>query len=173
MRLQGIQQLVAAMERQLAPVYLLSGDEPLQLGEAADQVRSSARLAGSSSRIVMEAGTRCDWNQLAQEANSMSLFAEQKIIDLRIPSGKPGREGSAALSAYCERAPEDTLLLITLPKLDKSQLGSKWFRALERIGASLQLWPIERQRLPGWICLLYTSPSPRDQREHLVCRILI
>ena len=151
MRLQGTQQLAAALQRQLAPVYLLSGDEPLQLGEAADRVRSAARQTGYSSRIVMEAGPRFDWNQLAQEANSMSLFAEQKIIDLRIPSGKPGREGSASLSAYCERIPDDTLLLVTLPKLDKGQLGSKWFKALDKIGVTMQVWPVDRQRLPAWI----------------------
>jgi DNA polymerase-3 subunit delta len=150
MRLQA-QQLVARLEQQLAPVYLLSGDEPLQLGEAADSVRSAAKRAGYSSRRIMEAGARFDWNQLTQEANSMSLFAEQKIIDLRIPSGKPGRDGSASLSAYCERIPDDTLLLLTLPKLDKSQLNSKWFKALDKVGFTIQIWPVERQRLPAWI----------------------
>jgi len=99
----------------------------------------------------MEAGARFDWNQLDQEANSMSLFAEQKIIDLRIPSGKPGRDGSASLSTYCERIPDDTLLLVTLPKLDKSQLGSKWFKALDKNGITMQVWPVDRQRLPAWI----------------------
>lgn len=81
----------------------------------------------------------------------MSLFAEQKIIDLRIPSGKLGREGSASLSAYCERIPDATLLLITLPKLDKGQLNSKWFKALDKAGITMQVWPIDRQQLPAWI----------------------
>jgi len=150
MRVQA-QQLTAKLQQNLAPVYLLSGDEPLQLGEAADSVRSTARQAGYSSRQIMEVGPRFDWNQLAQEANSMSLFAEQKIIDLRIPSGKPGRDGSAALSAYCKRIPDDTLLLITLPRLDKSQLSSKWFKTLDMAGVSVQIWPVDRQRLPAWI----------------------
>lgn len=150
MRIQA-QQLAARLEQNIAPVYLLSGDEPLQLGEAADSVRSAARHAGYSSRMIMEAGARFDWNQLTQEANSMSLFAEQRIIDLRIASGKPGRDGSASLSAYCERIPDGTLLLITLPKLDKSQLNSKWFKALDRAGITMQVWPVDRQRLPAWI----------------------
>ncbi len=81
----------------------------------------------------------------------MSLFADQRIIDLRIPSGKPGRDGSASLSAYCERIPDDTLLLITLPKLDKTQLKSKWFKALDQAGITMQVWPVDRQRLPAWI----------------------
>lgn len=150
MRLQA-QQLGVKLGQNLAPVYLLSGDEPLQLGEAADSVRSAAGQAGYSSRQIIEVTPRFDWNQLTQEADSMSLFAEQKIIDLRIPSGKPGRDGSAALSAYCERIPDDTLLLITLPKLDKSQLNSKWFKALDKAGISVQIWPVDRQRLPTWI----------------------
>jgi len=150
MRIQA-QQLAARLEQNIAPVYLLSGDEPLQLGEAADSVRSAARRAGYSSRMIMEAGARFDWNQLTQEANSMSLFAEQRIIDLRIPSGKPGRDGSASLSAYCERIPDDTLLLVTLPKLDKAQLNSKWFKALDKAGITMQVWPVDRQRLPAWI----------------------
>ncbi len=150
MRIQA-QQLAARLEQNIAPVYVLSGDEPLQLGEAADSVRSAARQAGYSSRMIMEAGARFDWNQLTQEANSMSLFAEQRIIDLRIPSGKPGRDGSASLSAYCERIPDDTLLLVTLPKLDKAQLNSKWFKALDKAGITMQVWPVDRQRLPAWI----------------------
>ena len=146
-----LNQLAAKLQQELAAVYVLSGDEPLQLGEAADSVRSAARQAGYSNRVVMEAGPRFDWSQLTQEADSMSLFAERKIIDLRIPSGKPGKVGSASLSTYCERLPEDTLLLITLPKLDKGQLNSKWFKALDKAGITLQIWPIDRQRLPAWI----------------------
>ncbi len=145
------QQLRVRLQQSLAPVYVLSGDEPLQLGEVADSVRTAARKAGYSSRQIMEVAARFDWNLLAQEADSMSLFAEQKIIDLRIPSGKPGRDGSAALVGYCKHIPEDTLLLVTLPKLDKSQLGSKWFKVLDKAGVTVQIWPVDRQRLPAWI----------------------
>ncbi len=135
----------------LAPVYLLSGDEPLQLGEAADAVRAAARAAGYANREVIEAAANFDWNQLAAEANSLSLFAEQKIIDLRLPSGKPGREGGAALAAYCADPPPDTLLLLTLPKLDKAQQNSKWFKAIDQLGVVVQIWPIEAAQLPRWI----------------------
>lgn len=135
----------------LAPAYLVSGDEPLQLGECCDAIRNAAREAGHSTREVIEAGSGFDWQQLAAEASAFSLFAEKKIIDLRIPGGKPGAEGSRALVAYCDNPPPDTLLLLTLPKVDRQQQNSKWFKSLDRLGATIQVWPIEASRLPGWI----------------------
>lgn len=144
-------QLSAHLNKQLAPVYILSGDEPLQLGEAADVIRAAARKADYANREIMEVDSRFDWNQLMQEANSLSLFADKKIIDMRIPGGKPGREGSKAFSEYCARIPEDTLLLITLPKLDKGQANSKWYKALDQSGVSLQIWPIAPAQLANWV----------------------
>lgn len=164
MRIQA-NQLEGRLQQQLAPVYVLSGDEPLQLGEAADRVRTAARGAGYATRQIIDAGAHFDWNELAQEADSMSLFAEQKIIDLRIPTGKPGRTGSAALSTYCERIPDDTLLLITLPKLDHSQLKSKWFKALDKAGITLQTWPVARQQLPAWISQRMQAAGLIPERE--------
>jgi DNA polymerase-3 subunit delta len=145
------EQLEQHLAKGLAPIYLVSGDEPLQSNEACDAIRAAARSAGHDNREIMEAGAGFDWNALAAEANSLSLFAEKKIIDLRIPGGKPGREGGKALTEYCERPPEDTILLITLPKLDRSQQNSKWFKTIEQLGVIVQIWPIEVQRLPQWI----------------------
>lgn len=139
------------LERQLAAAYLVSGDEPLQLGECCDAVRAAARNAGHTTREVLESGSGFDWQQLTAEAAAFSLFAEKKVIDLRIPNGKPGAEGSKALIAYCSDPPPDTLLLATLPKLDRQQQNSKWFKALDALGVIVQVWPIEPQRLPGWI----------------------
>ena len=147
----NLTQLAAQIQKGLAPVYVLSGDEPLQIGEAADSIRQAARASGYSNREIMEANARFDWNSLMQEADSMSLFAEQKIIDLRITNGKPGRNGSTALCDYCANIPQDTLLLVTLPKLDRSQQNSKWYKALDQAGVSLQIWPIDAGRLPAWI----------------------
>lgn len=135
----------------LAPTYLISGDEPLQLGETCDAIRQAARTAGYTVREVFEAGNGFDWRQLAAEASSVSLFAERKIIDLRIPSGKPGTEGSRALSAYCDNPPPDTLLIVSLPKLDRQQTNSKWYKALDSLGVTIQVWPIEAAKLPRWI----------------------
>lgn len=137
--------------RQLAPVYLVSGDEPLQHGECCDAIRRTAREAGHSTREVMEAGSGFDWQQLLAEAATFSLFAEKKIIDLRIPGGKPGAEGSRALNSYCSDPPPDTLLLLSLPKIDRQQQNSRWFKAIDALGVVIQVWPIDHQRLPGWI----------------------
>lgn len=146
-----LDQLDGHLRKGVAPVYLVSGDEPLQVGEAADAIRQAAKGAGYLSREVFEAGARFDWNLLGQEADALSLFADKKIVDLRLPGGKPGREGSAALSAWCDDLPADTLLLLTLPKLDRGQLNSKWVKALDRAGVLLQIWPPDAARLPGWV----------------------
>jgi DNA polymerase-3 subunit delta len=139
------------LARQLAPAYLVSGDEPLQLGECCDAIRAAARSAGHTSREVLEAGSGFDWHQLTAEASAYSLFADRKTIDVRIPGGKPGAEGSKALIAYCTDPPPDTLLLISMPKLDRQQQNSKWFKALDALGVVVQVWPIDTQRLPAWI----------------------
>ena len=139
------------LEKSLAPVYLIAGDEPLQHGEAADAVRAQARQRGFSSREVMEQSPQFNWQDLTLAAASLSLFSEQRIIDLRLPSPKIGAEGARALSAYLERPPEDTLLLISSPKLDRAQLGTKWVKAVDEVGVLVQIWPVEGQRLIPWI----------------------
>src|SRR5215471_9319161 len=98
---------------ELKPVYLLAGEEHLLLLEAADALRARARELGYAERDVLDAEGSFDWNDLAMASASMSLFATRRLIDLRLPSGKPGKEGGAAISEYCERPPPDTVLLIT------------------------------------------------------------
>jgi DNA polymerase-3 subunit delta len=146
-----LEELPGHLRGTLAPCYVVSGDEPLQLGEAADAIRAAARAAGHGTRQIFEAGAQFDWGSLAAEANAMSLFAEQKVIDLRIPSGKPGKEGGAALAEYAAAPPPDTLLLLTMPKLDKQQQGTKWFKAMERLGVVIQVWPVRIDELPRWV----------------------
>ncbi len=145
------EKLSSHLASQLAPAYLLSGDEPLQSGECADAIRAAARAAGHTTREVLEAGNGFAWHRLEAEAAAFSLFAEKKIIDLRIPNGKPGAEGGRAIVAYCSNPPPDTLLLLTLPKIDRQQQNSKWFKAVDKLGAVIQVWPIDAQRLPAWI----------------------
>ena len=143
-------QLAGHCAKTFLPVYLVSGDEPLQVQEAADTLRAAAKQHGFVERQIMEAARGFDWNLLAQEADSLSLFAERKLIDLRM-SPKPGDAGAKALSAYCSRLPEDTALLITCGKLDRSAARSKWVQALEGAGALVQVWPVEVQNLGDWV----------------------
>lgn len=143
--------LTAHLDGRLAPVYLVSGDEPLQAGECCDAIRAAARAAGHTVREVLDAGSGFDWQQLAAEAAAFSLFGERKIIDLRIPGGKPGTDGGKALAAYCANPPSDSLLLITMPRLDRQQQNTKWFKAIDAAGVVVTVWPLDAQQLPGWI----------------------
>lgn len=144
-------QLSEQLRRKLLPCYLVSGEEPLQLGEACDAIRKAAKAAGYTTRTLLEVDTYFKWEALRIEADSLSLFSDKKIIDLRIPSGKPGTEGSKALLAYASRPPADTLLLITLPKLERQQTSAKWLTTLVTLGALVTVWPIEGARLHQWL----------------------
>lgn len=146
-----LEQLPAHLERGLAPVYLIAGDEPLQLGEAADAVRRAARARGCSEREVLHVEAGFDWNRLLADANSLSLFAEQRLIDLRLPSAKPGDSGTAALLRYCERPPADLTLLVTCGKLDGKTQNTRWVKALDAAGVYIPIWPVEPARLPAWV----------------------
>lgn len=146
-------QLARHLQGSLAPVYCISGDEPLLCQEAADAIRAAARAQGFGERQVFHADAGFDWGQLYQAGASLSLFAERRLIELRIGNGKPGDKGAAALLEYLARPPEDTLLLISLPKLDGSTQKTKWAKALiegEQV-QFLQIWPVDAHQLPQWI----------------------
>ena len=145
------EQLATALQKGLAPIYFISGDEPLQLGEVADTVRAAARTEGYDSREILVADDGFLWNELSQSAASSSIFADKKIIDLRLRAATPGIDGSKLLVAYCERLPEDTLLLITAPKLAGASLKARWFQALDKVGCVIQVWPLEGQELMRWL----------------------
>ncbi len=134
----------------LVPVYLISGDEPLLVQEAADAIRAAARSQNYTEREVLDADTAFNWGALRGASQSMSLFSDKKILDLRI-AGKAGREGSLAICEYCDSASDDTLLLITCGRLDRASLGTKWVKSVEKRGALIQIWPVERQQLPNWL----------------------
>jgi DNA polymerase-3 subunit delta len=135
----------------LLPMYLVSGEEPFQLGQVCDAIRQRAHDAGYTNRTVMQVDRSFDWQTLTAAAQTLSLFAEKQLIELRLPSGKPGDAGSKALVAYCDNPPVDTCLLIIAGKLDKPQQTTKWFKALDRIGAVIQVWPVDAAQLPQWI----------------------
>lgn len=135
----------------LAPLYVIHGDAMLLAIEAADAIRLTARTAGYSEREVFIAERYFDWAQLRNSAQSMSLFSSRKVIDLRIPSGKPGVEGGQALQDYCQKINPDTLTLISLPRMDKTALNSKWFGALAEAGVVIAAEEISLTALPAWI----------------------
>lgn len=139
------------LQQPLLPIYWVSGDEPFQVDEACRRLRETAVAQGYLEREVQHAERGFDWAQLRQSADSLSLFAERKMIELRLPSGKPGKEGSKVLQDFAANPPADTLLLVISGKLDSSAQKSKWFTALERGGAWLAIWPVDRSRLPQWV----------------------
>ncbi len=161
----SFEQLDGHLREQLAPVYLLSGDEPLLLGEAGDAVRAAARARGYEDRELLFTGRGFDWNELLASGASMSLFAQQRIIELRMLSAKPGKDGGAALVAYAQDPPPDTLLLISAPKLDRAAANAKWVKALGGAGALVQIWPVETARLPAWIGKRMRSRGLKPDKE--------
>ena len=139
-----------AKAAELKPVYLIAGEEHLLVIEAADALRARARELGYSEREVHDVESGFDWNDLARSGAAMSLFASQRLIELRLPTGKPGTEGSEAIQEWCERAPSDCVLLITCMQWSRKHEG-KWSQAVDRAGVFLPLWPLKREELPGWI----------------------
>ena len=144
-------QLDAHLARGLAALYVVHGDEPLLALEAADAIRAKARADGYSERDVHLVERGYDWSRLAASAASLSLFATRRIIELRVPSGKPGTDGAEAIGKYCARLPEDTLTLVTLPRLDRAGQNSAWFGALAAAGVVVNVFPVDRKQLPLWI----------------------
>ncbi len=145
------EQLAAHLERELRPLYVLYGDEPLLVLEAADAIRAQARRAGYSEREVLTVLPHFDWGQLLAAGSNLSLFGDRKLIDLRIPSGKPGKEGSNALQQWCQHLSPDNLLLITLPALDWREEKAAWFTTLVNAGVAIKLNAPPLNELPGWL----------------------
>jgi len=143
------EQLEAHLSRELRPLYTIHGDEPLLSLEAADAIRTRARAGGFSERTVLAAERGFHWGELLASGASLSLFGDRKLIELRLASGKPGADGAEAIEAFCEKLPPDALTIVTLPRLDKAGQASSWFRALERRGIVLNVYPVERARLPN------------------------
>ncbi len=146
----------------LRAIYTVYGDEPLLAQEAGDLIRAAARAQGYGERKVFTvAGNHFDWAQVQGAAQALSLFSERQLIEIRIPSGKPGKDGSEALQRYCARLPEDVVTLVTLPRLDKTQLSSAWFMALDGAGVSVKVEPVERRALPQWIAQRLAAQGQR------------
>lgn len=144
-------QLGQHLGRGLDALYVITGDEPLLVAEAEQAIRTAARAQGYGERQVFTVEAGFDWSQLMADAASLSLFAQRRIVEVRLPGGKPGTQGAQALEAYAARLPAGILTLLTLPRLDKRAAQAPWFVALSRAGTVVDVPPVEREALPRWL----------------------
>lgn len=145
------EQLATHLNKQLPPLVWISGDETLLVQEACDNTRRLARDQGFTEREVHDTHASFNWGILYESACSLSLFAERKLIDLRLHSMKLDDEAKKALQTYVDNPGEDNLLLVTSPRIEKATLATKWFKAIEAQGVVVQIWPVNAQQLPGWV----------------------
>ena len=164
----SLDELPAQLAQRLLPAYLISGDEPLRVGEAGDLIRARARAAGYEEREVFfieRAGAV--WDEVQQSAQSLSLFANRRVIEIRMPTGKPGVNGAAALLRVMAAAGDELLLLVITGKLERETQGAEWVRALQARGAWLPIWPIARAQLPQWLQARFRAAGLRADEEAL------
>lgn len=140
------------LEKTLLPIYVVTGDEPLTVMETAQAIRDGAKRQGVDERLVFDVDGSFDWDSISAGSSNLSLFSSRRLVDIRIPSGKPGRLGSNALRALADQTePGGDVLLITLPKLDKRSLATAWMKSLDSAGGVVQVWPVPLDRLPMWL----------------------
>jgi DNA polymerase-3 subunit delta len=162
-----LNQLAAHLERTLLPVYVIHGDEPLLAIEAGDTIRAAARRAGCDEREIFVAEQGFKWDAFVAANANMGLFGGRKLVDLRIPNGKPGVEGAKALEAYAGNPNPDHVTLVTLPRLDRAAQAAGWFTALAGAGAAIAVYPLDRVELPQWIAARLARQKQRASRETL------
>jgi DNA polymerase-3 subunit delta len=162
----SLDELPAQLAQRLLPAYLISGDEPLRVGEASDLIRARARAAGFEEREVffIERASAV-WDEVQQCARSLSLFANRRVIEIRMPTGKPGVSGAAALLRVIAAAGDELLLLVITGKLERETQGAEWVRALQARGAWLPIWPIARAQLPQWLQVRFRAAGLRADEE--------
>jgi DNA polymerase-3 subunit delta len=150
MRIQT-KQLDQELKKNLLSVYLVTGDEPLLVQEALDSIRAASKKSGCDERKILDVDRKFDWSSLNNEANSLSLFAERTLTELRLEKSKPGIPGAKALQYYCQNIPDDKILLISSAKLTAATLKSKWCASIDKVGGIIQVWPISLNEMPQWI----------------------
>ncbi|HJU21923.1 MAG TPA: DNA polymerase III subunit delta [Casimicrobiaceae bacterium] len=159
--------LDAHLARTLAPLYVVHGDEPLFAIEAADAIRAAARRAGCDEREMFIVEQHFKWDAFVAANANLGLFAQRKLIDVRIPSGKPGTEGAAALERHARNLPDDNVTLVSLPRVDRATQSSAWFTALAECGVAIGVAPLDRAALPAWITERLSRNRQRVSSETL------
>jgi DNA polymerase-3 subunit delta len=157
-----IEQLAENLQRGLAPVYLVGGEEPLLLLECCDQIRLAAKEKGFVERELLQVERGFDWSSL-QQAAAPSLFASQKIIDLRLRTGKPGREGAKALTEWAADPDPNMVLMVSCEQWDASSRKAKWASSLEKSGRRIDIWPIKAGELPAWLAKRMQAQGMRPE----------
>src|SRR5258708_29051393 len=163
----ALRQLDGALKGGLDALYVIHGAEALLALEASDRIRGAARRAGYTEREVFFAEPGADWNRLGAAAANLSLFASKRLIEIRIPTGKPGAEGGRAIEAWCAKLPQDTVTLVLLPELEWQQLKTQWFTRLEAAGSVVEAKPISRDELPDWLAERLSRQGQRAAVETL------
>lgn len=166
--------LAGALGKDLLPVYAVCADQPLLLDETTAQLREAINRGGATERQGVLADARFDWRGWLAGFDSLSLFASRRLVELRLPTGKPGVEGAKVLEAWCERPPEEVYLLLLMPRPDRATQQTKWFTALERAGASVQVSEPSAEQLPAWIGARLARKqlqADRDTLAYLAARV--
>jgi DNA polymerase-3 subunit delta len=144
-------QLGRTLEKKLAPAWLVAGDEPLLVGEAADAIRARARAEGYAGRDLFFVERGFDWSQVLGSWRSLSLFSERRIVEVKMPNPRPGKDGGAVLAQLVSDPAPDTLLMVVTGRPERDTWSAAWFKAFEKGGVVVQSWPVEIGQLPQWI----------------------
>lgn len=160
------EQLAQHLERGVRPLYVVTGDEPLGIMESIDAIRAAGRRQGYGDREVFHADRGFDWLRLKASSQSLSLFSSLRLVEIHIPSGKPGNDGSKALQDYAADLPPDTLTMITLPRIDKRDQGA-WYKALDDAGVTVAAYAVELDKLPSWIGRRLSAQGQQADTETL------
>jgi DNA polymerase-3 subunit delta len=145
------EQLKDKLGRMTVQAWLVAGDEPLLVGEAADAIRARAREEGFTDRETFFVEPRFDWSQVSGSSQALSLFATRRLLEIRLPAPRPGREGAALLAQLAAEPPPDTIVLVVTGRLERDSLSSSWVKAFEKHGVMVQCWPVPASALPGWV----------------------
>jgi DNA polymerase-3 subunit delta len=160
-----LDQLPSRLKQGLDPVYLLGGSELLLMQEARDAIFKAAAAEGFGERDLLEARQHFDWDRLGEAAGAPSLFTQRRIVDLRLPTGKPGQDGAKVLREWAESPDPDTLLIVSCDQWEKSQRTSKWAQALDRAGVQVDIWPVKAEEMPAWIAQRLRRVGLEPDRE--------
>jgi len=160
-------QLASHLARGMQPLYAVHGAEALLALEAADRIREAARKDGATEREIFFAEPGVDWNRLNASGANLSLFASKRLVEIRIPTGKPGAEGGAAIEAWCRKPPDDAVTLVVLPELDWKSLKTNWFSALDEAGIVVEAKAVTRDELPEWLAERLSRQKQRASVETL------